>query len=91
MPAIIAFAKDWDEDPTSNHHVLRELARSRRVLWLNSVATRTPSLTSGRDLGKVMRKLAAFAKGPVQNWPPCHGRAPGHSALWRDWWRPGPT
>jgi glycosyltransferase involved in cell wall biosynthesis len=64
-PAIIAFAKDWDEDPTSNHHVLRELARSRRVLWLNSVATRTPSLTSGRDLGKVMRKLAAFAKGPV--------------------------
>ena len=29
---VIAFAKDWHEDPTSNHHVLRELARSRRVL-----------------------------------------------------------
>jgi len=63
--AIIAFAKDWHEDPTSNHHVLRELARSRRVVWLNSIATRTPSLASGRDLGKIARKLREFTKGPV--------------------------
>ncbi len=62
---IIAFAKDWHEDPTSNHHVLRELARSRRVVWLNSIATRTPSLASGRDLGKISRKLHEFAKGPI--------------------------
>ena len=62
---IIAFAKDWHEDPTSNHHVLRELARSRRVVWLNSIATRTPSLASGRDMGKIVRKLREFAKGPV--------------------------
>jgi glycosyltransferase involved in cell wall biosynthesis len=62
---IVAFAKDWHEDPTSNHHVLRELARTRRVLWLNSIATRTPSLASGRDLGKIGRKLREFARGPV--------------------------
>jgi glycosyltransferase involved in cell wall biosynthesis len=62
---IIAFAKDWHEDPTSNHHVLRELARSRRVVWLNSIATRTPSLASGRDLGKIARKLGELARGPV--------------------------
>ncbi len=62
---IIAFAKDWHEDPTSNHHVLRELAKSRRVLWLNSVGTRTPKLSSGRDLGKIRRKLGEFTKGPV--------------------------
>jgi glycosyltransferase involved in cell wall biosynthesis len=61
---IVAFAKDWHEDPTSNHHVLRELARSRRVLWLNSLATRTPNLSSGRDLGKIGRKLAEFLRGP---------------------------
>lgn len=69
MPArplpIVAFAKDWHEDPTSNHHVLRELARDRRVLWLNSLATRTPQLGSTRDLGKIRRKLAEFARGPV--------------------------
>ena len=62
---IIAFAKDWHEDPTSNHHVLRELARSRRVLWLNSIATRKPQLASGRDLGKIRRKLGEFARGAV--------------------------
>jgi len=61
---IVAFAKDWHEDPTSNHHVLRELAKTRRVLWLNSLATRTPKLSSGRDLGKIRRKLAEFAQGP---------------------------
>lgn len=64
-PGIVAFAKDWHEDPTSNHHVLRELAKTRRVLWLNSVGTRTPKLGSGRDLGKIRRKLAEFARGPV--------------------------
>ena len=62
---IVAFAKDWHEDPTSNHHVLRELARTRRVLWLNSIATRTPSLSSSRDLGKIRRKLVEFARGAV--------------------------
>ena len=66
MPTpIIAFAKDWHEDPTSNHHVLRELAKTRRVLWLNSIATRAPKLSSGRDLGKIRRKLGEFARGPV--------------------------
>jgi glycosyltransferase involved in cell wall biosynthesis len=34
------------------------------VLWLNSLATRAPKLSSGRDLGKIRRKLVEFAKGP---------------------------
>jgi glycosyltransferase involved in cell wall biosynthesis len=62
---IISFSKDWDDDLTSNHHVLRQLARSRRVLWLNSVATRAPSLGSGRDMRRVARKLREFVRGPV--------------------------
>jgi glycosyltransferase involved in cell wall biosynthesis len=66
MPAaIIALSKDWDDDPTSNHHVLRELALTRRVLWLNSVATRSPDLSSTRDLRRVVRKLREFVRGPV--------------------------
>ena len=60
---IIAFAKDWKGDHTSNHHVLRELAKTRRVLWLNSVGTRTPQLSSARDLGTIKRKLREFGKG----------------------------
>ncbi len=62
---IIAFSKDWHEDPTSNHHVLRELAKTRRVLWLNSLATRKPNITNARDLGKIKRKLREFGQGAV--------------------------
>jgi predicted dehydrogenase/nucleoside-diphosphate-sugar epimerase/glycosyltransferase involved in cell wall biosynthesis len=62
---IIALSKDWDDDPTSNHHVLRELARTRRVLWLNSVAARSIDLSNGRDLRRIARKLHEFARGPV--------------------------
>ncbi|MDX2092430.1 MAG: glycosyltransferase [Kofleriaceae bacterium] len=61
---IIAFSKDWNEDPTSNHHVLRELAKTRRVVWLNSLSTRVPSMSS-RDLGKIKRKLVEFTTGVV--------------------------
>src|SRR6185436_18220524 len=63
--SIIAFSKDWHEDPTSNHHVLRELAKTRRVLWLNSLATRTPSIRSPRDLSKIQRKLREFRAGAI--------------------------
>jgi hypothetical protein len=59
---IICFARDWFENPTSNNHVMAELAKRNRVLWLNSVATRTPSM-SGRDIKKIVRKLAGFFKG----------------------------
>src|SRR3954465_10622382 len=62
---IIAFAKHWHEDQNHNHHVLRELAKTRRVLWLNSIATRTPKLSSGRDLSKITRKLKEFPRGPI--------------------------
>ncbi len=66
MPTpIICFSKDYHEDPTSNHHVLRELAKTRRVLWLNSLSTRKPTLSSSRDLMKIKRKLGEFSQGAV--------------------------
>lgn len=61
---IVCFAKDWSEDPTSCNHVLRELSKDNRVLWLNSISTRSPNLASGRDIGKIFRKLASFLRGP---------------------------
>jgi glycosyltransferase involved in cell wall biosynthesis len=60
---IICFAKEWNEDPTSCNHVLRELARNNRVLWLNSISTRSPNLASGRDLRKIARRVFAVMKG----------------------------
>ncbi len=63
---IICFSKDWTEDPTSNNHVLRLLASRNRVLWLNSISTRTPRFHQGRDLRKIARKLVSGLRGPVQ-------------------------
>jgi glycosyltransferase involved in cell wall biosynthesis len=64
--SIVCFSKDWTEDPTSNNHVLGLLAQNNRVLWLNSISTRTPKLSSGRDLAKIRRKLAAALRGARQ-------------------------
>jgi glycosyltransferase involved in cell wall biosynthesis len=61
---IVCFAKDWFEDPTSNNHVMRILARTNQVLWLNSIATRRPDFTNGGDVGKIVKKLRSFARGP---------------------------
>src|SRR5688572_4335218 len=61
---IVCFAKDWTEDPTSNNHVMRLLAKTNNVLWLNSISTRAPNFTSGRDLKKIATKLRSFAEGP---------------------------
>jgi glycosyltransferase involved in cell wall biosynthesis len=63
---IICFSKDWNEDPTSNNHVMRQLAERNQVLWLNSISTRTPSMKSGRDLRKIAHKLASFLQGATQ-------------------------
>jgi len=63
---IVCFAKEWTEDPTSNNHVMRTLARHNNVLWLNSVGTRNPDLGSGRDLRKMARRLLGFFTPPQQ-------------------------
>jgi glycosyltransferase involved in cell wall biosynthesis len=61
---VVCFAKDWSEDPTSNNHVMRILAKENRVVWLNSIATRTPNFASKSDASKIVRKLKSFAQGP---------------------------
>jgi glycosyltransferase involved in cell wall biosynthesis len=60
---IICFAKDWSEDPTSNNQVMLVLARENKVLWLDSIAMRRPTFTSGRDLAKIWQKVRSFFRG----------------------------
>jgi glycosyltransferase involved in cell wall biosynthesis len=62
---VVCFAKDWDGHPTSNTHVMRELARrGNRVLWLSSIGMRAPSARSARDLRRIGRKVQGFLAGP---------------------------
>src|SRR5689334_18214550 len=44
--------------------MMMELAKENRVLWLNSVGTRVPNLSSPRDLKKILNKLLAFWRPP---------------------------
>ena len=63
---IICLANNYFFDPTSKHHVMRELARANHhVLWINWHASRRPSLNR-RDLGSILEKLAQFRRGLVK-------------------------
>src|ERR1700737_1921409 len=55
---LLCFSHDWNGDPLSKTHLMRLLARDNRVLWVNSIGYRTPSVSKA-DLGRVLRKLAA--------------------------------
>jgi glycosyltransferase involved in cell wall biosynthesis len=55
---ILCFSHDWTGDPLSKTHLMRLLARDNRVLWVNSIGYRTPSVNRA-DLGRVWKKLVA--------------------------------
>ncbi|MBN1557459.1 MAG: hypothetical protein JW951_04865 [Lentisphaerae bacterium] len=62
---IIAFTKDWDDVPTCTTHILREMAKTRPVLWIESIGTRRPSFKSGgKDLRRLVRRLIRLWRGP---------------------------
>jgi glycosyltransferase involved in cell wall biosynthesis len=60
---IICFSNDWDGDPLSKKHIMKRLARKNRVLWVNSIGNRNPTISKS-DLTRVFRKLKAFFMGP---------------------------
>jgi glycosyltransferase involved in cell wall biosynthesis len=62
---IICLANNYFFDPTSKHHVMRELAKSNHVLWINWHASRRPSLNR-RDFGSIAEKLRQFRNGLVK-------------------------
>lgn len=63
--SIIYFAKEWNaaNDRTSCDQIFQRLARTNKVLWVNSVATRTPSLTSSTDVRKLAIRALSYLRG----------------------------
>lgn len=59
---IICFSSDWQQDPLSKHHIMSRLARQNRVLWINSIGMRTPTV-NGKDIAKIGLKLKTFFRG----------------------------
>jgi glycosyltransferase involved in cell wall biosynthesis len=56
---ILCFSHDWTGDPLSKTHLMRVLARRNRVLWVNSIGYRTPSLNKA-DFSRAWKKLMAY-------------------------------
>jgi glycosyltransferase involved in cell wall biosynthesis len=59
---IVCFSSDWNQDPLSKHHIMRRLSEGNRILWVNSIGLRTPTISTA-DAGRVIRKLKSFFKG----------------------------
>lgn len=63
--SIVCFANDWENDPTSKHHVMKILSQQNKILWINSIGMRKPTLSSS-DFSRIIGKLKAWTKGAVQ-------------------------
>lgn len=55
---ILCFSHDWSGDPLSKTHLMRILARDNRVLWVNSIGLRTPTVSKA-DVSRAFKKLKA--------------------------------
>ena len=58
---MICFGHDWSGDPLSKTHLMRIFARDNRVLWINSIGYRTPTV-SKRDFRRAFKKLKSFTE-----------------------------
>jgi glycosyltransferase involved in cell wall biosynthesis len=68
---IICFANDWHNDPTSKHQVMKLLSRDNRILWVNSIGMRKPSVSSS-DVQRILGKLKSCLRGLEQINPNLH-------------------
>ena len=65
---IVCFANDFDSDPTSKTHIMRILARSNPILWVNSIGMRRPTASVG-DVRRMVSKLRRSLGGCSQAGP----------------------
>src|SRR2546423_5140383 len=61
---MLCFSHDWSGDPLSKTHLMRLLARDNRVLWVNSIGYRAPTV-SKRDVSRAMKKVLSSITAPL--------------------------
>src|SRR5262249_19461529 len=59
---IVCFSNDWEADPLSKKHIILRLAKKNRVLWVNGIGNRNPTVST-RDVKRIFRKLGQFWQG----------------------------
>lgn len=65
---IVCFSTaDWDTLlPTNKHQIMRRFAQHNRVLFIETLGTRAPKLSSGTDLSRIGRRLSRSFEGIQQ-------------------------
>ncbi len=56
---FIVFSDDWGRHPSSCQHLFRRLLGANRVIWVNTIGTRSPTL-SRADLARAAGKIRAW-------------------------------
>ncbi len=56
---LVVFGEDWGGLPSSTQHLIRHLAKDRKVLWVNSIGLRTPRFCT-HDIKRIAKKLCFF-------------------------------
>jgi len=65
MHDLIVFGEDFGGLPSSTQHLVSRLAHDRKVLWINSIGLRQPSLTTA-DIKRAAYKLLGKSKADFQ-------------------------
>ncbi|MEH6453418.1 MAG: glycosyltransferase [Psychromonas sp.] len=55
---LIVFGEDWGGLPSSTQHLIKHLSKTRKIVWVNSIGLRRPTLTF-RDIKRTWDKLTA--------------------------------
>jgi glycosyltransferase involved in cell wall biosynthesis len=62
---LIVFAEDWGSLPSSSQHLVKYLAQTRNVLWINSIGLRQPAF-SEHDIKRVWQKLTRHQQADIK-------------------------
>lgn len=53
---LIVFGEDWGGHPSSTQHLMKRLAETREIIWVNSIGLRRPRLNR-RDMARAANKI----------------------------------
>jgi glycosyltransferase involved in cell wall biosynthesis len=86
--SLIVFADDWGRHPSSCQHLVSRLLCGREVVWVNTIATRTPRLDIA-TFRRGLQKLADWTSRKPQPDEPSAGPRVVNPWMWP--WMSGPA
>lgn len=56
---FLVFGDDWGRHPSTLQHIFREIVKTNRVIWINSLGQKVPTF-SWKDLKRIAEKIVMF-------------------------------